>query len=583
MSRFVPGASIADRLSDEVGADRVVAALFSTFTFRREFFERVPLPLFTLDGRKRGLLPVTVIVDRSQFEGNGWGYEAIRAPGDRLWHAKLVAVMTEQLGRRRTVLAIGSGNLTPSGWEHNMELFHLDAWWEWRLPEAVLEWLRSSWVRTSAFATWAKNVGVGAKARQYRSVLGSFGAPLWPQLDFARRAQRWSVMHVVSPFGDVDGEDIERASGCGPFFDHVVDCAASKTARMTVYLRAVDEVGNGAYGDAKLLARVSKRVNLKIRAVPVSNGRMLHAKLLAARTNGTWSIVLGSPNATGPAFVAPHGNVELACEFRNIEPALPRGLLPESRAIGLEQVVLPPAVDIKPRWECLESAVYEPSRRKIILRWKEGHGLFDSRVLLDGQDLDPKRVDLRLVADRFLETVPRRLVRRKYAPDFVPIDVPVDEPDVFNDALQEPMTPDDWLARLDAPACINDLSSDGKRAKRSTNSQTKSSKCQGFRWRDRVAVLDARLRGLHAAISEARTKREIDHLRQTVRGIWGAHDPREPGLTSEARAWRRWVRAGLWQVLNRCDRRIALLRPLSQLADGWKRALPASLRVFYIA
>jgi hypothetical protein len=103
----VVGASLADRLADEIGAGRVVAALFSTFTFRREFFERLPLPLVTAEGRRRGLLPITVAVDRTQFEGSGWGYEVVRAPGGRRWHAKLIALMVEEAGNSRTVLAIG--------------------------------------------------------------------------------------------------------------------------------------------------------------------------------------------------------------------------------------------------------------------------------------------------------------------------------------------------------------------------------------------------------------------------------------------------------------------------------------------
>ena len=37
----VPERCLADQLAEEIGGARVVAALFSTFTFRREFFERV--------------------------------------------------------------------------------------------------------------------------------------------------------------------------------------------------------------------------------------------------------------------------------------------------------------------------------------------------------------------------------------------------------------------------------------------------------------------------------------------------------------------------------------------------------------
>ena len=50
MKTAVAAASVVERLSDEIGGGRVIAALFSTFTFRREFFERVPLSLITAEG-----------------------------------------------------------------------------------------------------------------------------------------------------------------------------------------------------------------------------------------------------------------------------------------------------------------------------------------------------------------------------------------------------------------------------------------------------------------------------------------------------------------------------------------------------
>lgn len=286
MKASIPAASLADRLADEVGPGRVVAALFSTFRFSREFFERVPLPLITAEGRRRGLLPITVVVDRTQFEGCGWGYEVVRAPGGRRWHSKLIAAMIEQESDRRTVIAIGSGNLTRSGWERNLELFHLDSWWGWRLPGAVLAFLRTPWLRGSAFARWARDVCLGTGRRHHQSVVGSIGEPLWHQLDFIGQGRRWSEFRVVSPFGDVDGDGPEAAGTCGPFFDHVLDHALPKGARMTVYLRGVDEAGTRAYGDPSLLKRVAKRVELRLRAVPPDGDRILHAKLLAIRAGG---------------------------------------------------------------------------------------------------------------------------------------------------------------------------------------------------------------------------------------------------------------------------------------------------------
>jgi hypothetical protein len=574
---------LADRLADEIGGGRVVAALFSSFTFRREFFERVALPLVTADGRRRGFLPITVVVDRTQFEGSGWGYEVVRAPGGRRWHAKLIAAMVEDDGQRRTILAIGSGNLTRSGWERNLELFHVDSWSGWRLPEAVVIWLRKSWLRDSAFATWSIDEGLRTKRRQYQSMLGSIANPLWHQIDCVRRGHKWSDLHVVSPFGDLDDSENEAANACGPFFDHALQLAHSKNARLTLHLRGTDEDGRGAYGDPALLQRVGKHVHLQLRAVPSDGDRLLHAKLLAARTDGAWSVLIGSPNATAPAFVTRHGNVELACEFRGVGRTLPAGLLPKSRSIGIAEVVAPKVAERKVRWECLESATYMPRRKRILLRWKKGHGPFDSRVLLEDRDLTPGNVDLSRVADRFLKTIPRGSARLKYEADYVPIDVPDDEADLVQDMPADAMTADDWLATLEGAGALGEEVTGAPGGRGGSEKGAAHQHSDRFPWRERVVILDQRLRGFAAALEDARTKREVDHLHKIAVAVWRAHDPDEPALSNEFRAWRRWVRAGLWQVLNNLDQRVALSRPLSKLAARWKSKIPASLREFEIA
>jgi hypothetical protein len=578
----VQSAALLDQLAGTIGPSRVVAALFSTFTFRREFFETVPLTLITAEGRRRGLLPITVVVDRMQFEGKGWGYEVVRAPAGRRWHAKLVAVMVEEDGHPRTVIGIGSGNLTRSGWERNLELFHVDSWPGWRLPARVIDWLTTPWPRTSHFAAWARENRVVAKRRDHRSVLSSLEEPLWHQLDFVRQRRSWSDVHIVSPFGDIDGDEVEAANGCGPFFNHLLESTVAKSARMTVYLREAD-TPDTASGDPAILRRVGNRVKLQLRAVPRDSDRTLHAKLLATRTHGNWSVVIGSPNATGPAFVTSEKNVELACEFPHVGRVLPPGLLPRSYRIRVSDVRRPKVPEPKLRWECLEWAAYEPRRKRIVLRWKSGHGPFDSRILLADRDLDPNNVDLGAMEDRFLKTIPRDPKKgRSYEPDFVPIDVPHDEADIRDDTAFDKLTAEDWLSRLDSSAAPGETSATGERGRVGANGHQNSPNPHSFHWRERVVMLTEKLRGFDAAIGEARTKREINQLRKLALGVWRSHNPDERSLTSVDRSWRRWVRAGLWQVLHRLDRRIALWRPLSDLAVRWNGAVARRLREFDI-
>jgi hypothetical protein len=444
--------NLADRIADEISDYHVEAALFSTFTFRREFFERVPLPLVTDEEKRRGLLPITVIVDRTQFEGSGWGYEVVRAPAGRLWHAKITLLLISQQDVRRTVTAIGSGNLTRSGWEQNLELFHIDAWNGWGIPLPIIRWLQTSWLRTSAFARWARDVRLYERGRQHRSILGSLDMPLWEQLDFVRGCRRWSEAHVVSPFGDIGNEGIEESNDCGPFFESLLERSKSAASKLTVYLQSADDDGTHAFGDRTLLKRVSKQVDLRLRVVPSHKKRLLHAKLLAVRARGSWSVMIGSANATGAAFTASPGNVELGCEYRNVGRFLPNGLLPQSRAIGISALRRLEVTKTIPRWECLESAAYQPHRKRIVLRWKKGHSFLDSRVLLENRVFNPNDVELESVRDRFLMTIPLGRQRRNYKPDYVPITVPIDVEDLFLSATTGTLTADQWLDRLDNAA-----------------------------------------------------------------------------------------------------------------------------------
>jgi hypothetical protein len=262
----------------------------------------------------------------------------------------------------------------------------------------------------------------------------------------------------------VDDDELESGDAGGPFFTHLLKHARSPNARMTVYLRGTDETGTRASGDPRLLRRISTRVDLRIRAVPRDGDRLLHAKLLAVRTSRAWSVLIGSPNATGPAFTDDHANIELAYEYRQVGTALPSGLLPKSRAIPIAAIERPRPPQTKLRWQCLQSAVYNSQREKIVLQWKKGHGLFDSRVLLGDKKLDPDNVDLTLVADRFLKTIPIGPKRHNYEPDFVPIAVPDGQVDRFDDDEPETMTAEDWLDRLDGSvAAANRTSGKGTR------------------------------------------------------------------------------------------------------------------------
>src|SRR5690348_12965671 len=139
MANSVDKKSLQEELTSLIASGRVHAAFFSTFTFGRRFFESKILPEITDEGARLGKIPISIIVDGNQYHGSGWGYQVIRPPPDRLWHAKLILVMLMDAvtGWPRTVLGLGSANLTRTGWEDNAELFSFRTWNHWCVPKAL--------------------------------------------------------------------------------------------------------------------------------------------------------------------------------------------------------------------------------------------------------------------------------------------------------------------------------------------------------------------------------------------------------------------------------------------------------------
>lgn len=582
MMEEVKSGNLANRLQEFIGTGRVVGALFSTFTFRREFFERTVLPLVVGENQEwRGKIPVTVVADRNIFQGHGWGYEVILPPAERTWHAKLILLLLREGEKSWTVLGIGSGNLTRSGWEANQELFQIRSIDRWYAPSAILQWLKEPWLRGSAFARgFVGQLKEEARNHQVR-VISSLHQPIWEQLGFFNQGLRWSEAHVVSPFSDTGDDDLDSAGGSKKFFAHLLNRSAPG-ARLTVYLRGMEEDSRKALGDRRVYERLSKKIGLKLRVVPPENGRPLHGKLLALRAGGSWWVVLGSPNATAPAFTDPGGNVELAVELRRIGRFLPKDLLPGSRRISLEDLQSF-SINEKRRWHCLEAARYK--RGKMCLRWLEGHGFHDSRILFQKKEIrkNPVRLDLQNMEDRFLETVPRsRTDARKFEPSFVPIEMPPERADLLDPDGHE-MSPDDLLRLLDEGTLEEALTDRRPDIRTPGGGRVAKEDPARFPWHEKVVTLDRQLKALGQRIEEARSAREMNATLELVERIWKRHDPKEPNLGLHERAWRRWVRGGLWHVFSSFDGRVRLWKPVRSLARRWERGVAKDLREFPIA
>lgn len=142
--------TISENFSAQIGeTERVVAALFTTYAFEPDFFEREVIPLMldpnlgwsvdpivkrvlVRDALSNKCLPIEVFYDADLFQSEGTDSPAMEylhhgIRGERgAFHAKLTMLLLEHEETESRVLCIGAGsaNLTNAGWWDNVECQH---------------------------------------------------------------------------------------------------------------------------------------------------------------------------------------------------------------------------------------------------------------------------------------------------------------------------------------------------------------------------------------------------------------------------------------------------------------------------
>ncbi len=588
---MVDRAAIMERLLELVGADSVEAAFFTTYTFGRSFFEDDVLNPLTEDGSLRGIIPVTVVVDRHRYAGSNYGYEVVRYPNaGRLWHPKniLLMVRDRRSGWLRTIFGIGSANLTRTGWEQNDELVSLQDWPGWKIPAVVSKWLRAPWLVHSQFAEWARvNASVRKKLPYRHMLLSSLDTPLWPQIPEYYRIKNWDEAHVVAPFhdqSDPDSDDMEGNQGHGGFLQQLCKMARSGRSKLHLYLASSsEEKGECCVAASKgALERVSKVVSLNLRMIKPRNKGLFHAKLTAVRVGTSWCIVTGSPNATSAAFVSECGNVEVAlCRYHRGR-SIPKSLLPASSPVSLNRLRSLPGVTREVIWDALDSAAYDVKRRKLTLAWRTGYNLGNTEIQFDGKVVDPGKFEPGDSQSRSLQTLPRKRTPKPVSPGTCPITWKDDVPDVGCTRLRA-MTPNDWLEALGS-VVTSPLTKEGVPGPSSGSSEKgEAGKSSSFDWAVRVKRLDASLASVTAQLGDIRSERILSLLLRDVIGAWKAHNPHARRISAAEKAWRMWVRAGLWQVLDRTRGKTSGVRRVRRQADALARTIPQKLKEYPIA
>ncbi|MGA2958023.1 MAG: hypothetical protein ABSF48_20135 [Thermodesulfobacteriota bacterium] len=584
MRNNIQTASLAERIKETIGGGYVIAAFFSTYTFSRDFFEQEVVKLIADEGRRRGFFPLTIVMDRSQYRGNGWGYDIVRHP-ERMWHAKLIALFVEnpELELKWTVLAIGSGNLTRAGWERNQELYLVHSWNGWILPEAIDSWMKEPWLSECKFGRWFHNNRIKIIAKNQRaSIFTNLKKPIWNQLNSLTGYKKWNEAHVLAPFSD-NFQDEEQFGGTKSFFRMLTERAHS-ASNLHIYLRGIDSEGKSVIGERRVFESLARKIRLHIHPVLPFEDRQLHAKLFAFRVGNSWSLIIGSPNATGAAMIFPNKNIELAWEFARIGKSQLGKIIPRCKEVQLSKLFFKkPAFMNKRRWEALESAIYLPKANRLRITWKVGFGPKNTKILLDDKIINPFRINIETTNSRFLETRPRIPTKEKYEPGFVPIQMPSGYLDLPTCQFKK-LSPEEWLELLGKPFSL-ELPKNGPGAgENGGNGAARNIERHQFIWRDRVAKLSGSLKGLRETIRNAGTPQTINYVDRIVRGVWASHNPRKYQRFSTEHGWCKWVRSGLWQVLREeCDGRSINHRGLCNLLNKWSRKIDGVLKEFPIA
>lgn len=295
-------------------------AILTTFSFDFYFFEMVLLRRF----RSIGIRNVLVLADAALLHeatrfSTGFGasrtktYNLVPIPSKGAFHPK----MTFLLGKKSGWLAIGSGNLTESGFGKNDEVWgafyfsadkqimhgslFAEAWDFIKLLEGrhLLGFAKKQIADAEHFTPWLDDLP-RQKSGQWLQVDDSHeillvhsghDASIWEQLTQHLPAAAIERVTIVSPFFDVEGNLLQRFSEQFP----------------TASVRVVVESGWGAL-PIQLDESVQEQIQFydwkKLNGIPPdSSNRWLHAKLFVFETKALGSFCLfGSSNASPSGF-----------------------------------------------------------------------------------------------------------------------------------------------------------------------------------------------------------------------------------------------------------------------------------------
>ena len=229
---------------------------------------------------------------------------------DRAVHAKLIMLLSEDRG----LLAVGSGNLSMSGYASQGECFSSYHWSEDDQGQrgeflAVRDFIDQVCERRLVDSF------VQARVEQaWRDAPWLFGKPE----DGGSRVRHNLDRALLDQFVQaVNGRTVDELVVHAPFYDHACEALSELIQRMSpAMLRVLLQERLTSVAPGRLTAALDAAPGrCDVRSVQAPDtGTFLHAKFLIARSEGIAVCLQGSPNISSSALlqVHPSGNIELA-------------------------------------------------------------------------------------------------------------------------------------------------------------------------------------------------------------------------------------------------------------------------------
>ena len=303
---------LTESLSDDSDVKEI---LFLTYTFDVGYFERTALGVAHALGAR-----VTVIadVDMVNFDPYlvrraGRGYVSALAACAGAFHPKLCVL----LGDETVVIAIGSGNVTMSGWQYNEELWTVLRY-EFGAADAVPREVAHFLQGLPRFM----RLGRGAEAALQRVAAGlsRFEPDNSGDVEVVSSLRRPIIEQL--PDGPLDSLSI-----AAPFHDPSAAAIRELCDRLQPRRVAIGVQPLLTVYDGKALERVADEVGAEV--VELDETRYRHGKLFEAKVGRSYWTLTGSPNCSTAALmraVSRGGNCELGLITKQMTSLMPEGI-----------------------------------------------------------------------------------------------------------------------------------------------------------------------------------------------------------------------------------------------------------------